>query len=189
MWKALLVVFLLLLVVLHWRTREHLEAGGTILAPEGEESGGNKMYTREQQRANWMILPPHIREFLKARYMGGTGQSAASIETAAVANLSSLIAHFYHHMYRPSQTPITMDDIQGYTAGSRLNEPEYAEMLKFYFIDQAPPSPTGPPPDVLAAGVSLPQPVSTESPTTSTPQPVPSSLDVSGPSTITINIR
>jgi hypothetical protein len=189
MWEVVFLVVCLLLLALHWTTRERLEPTGNIIAPVGGST-----YSEEQKAQIWSNLPESVRASYQA-YYAGTADPASEV--------SNKLGSYYSRFYAPLSHPPTPEDIDQWMMDiCRTGNARERELLIAYFVDgfNVPPPPppaaeTPPPPgpgdNPSASAVPVP-PEPAPASVTSTPQPVPTTpepMELRSPTNITINVR
>jgi hypothetical protein len=174
--SLLAVVLILLGVYLLTRVvsplRERLDPTDTIKPPTD-----NGLYSQDEIDRIWAMIPETDKS-LWTRPDPYLYYSAENRIRDSKLLASDDVAAFYRYVYRPSQAPITSQQVTDYAnragegRGKRL-----LSVLHAYFIDQAPPPPPAPEPPA-------PEPIDESDPAASTPAPI----DVAGRATITINV-
>jgi hypothetical protein len=162
--SLLAVVLILLGVYLAARglspLRERLAPTDTIKAPPTD----NGLYSQDEIDRIWAMIP----ETDKSLWVDFTGSSGRAKNEVAI-----VVRNFYMEVYRPSQAPITSQQVTDYAYRPGWNTTiieAVRSLLHAYFIDQ----------DVPAT----PAPIDDSVPTESTPAPI----DGAGRATITINV-
>ncbi len=207
MWEVVFLVVCLLLLALHWTTREHLEPTGNIIAPN-RDSAGAFYYNQTQRDQIWSNLPESARSSVRSFY---TNVPEGDRDRFAKAWTSNVLSYYYRY-YAPADRPLTPEDITEWIFlenEDQRQRPALREVMIAYFIDGAgpppPPPPAAEPPPPVAetpppvppepAPVPEPAPASvTSTPATvpeAPPVPVPTTnqMEIRSPTNITINVR
>lgn len=200
MFNVVVVVLFLIALGLLWRTREHLAPTANILEPSGEIDYNYKMYTPEQQRANWNRIPESSKAYMSRPYLEHNFNKDDTVKYSS-GDASRMLARFYADVYAPASSPITVSDINTWLKNQNLGgvQKEHVDMLEAYFVQggqtSAPATPPTPQPALEPTTTeSAPQPVPNSDvfpPEAPGPQPVsePKTIDIKTPTTITINVR
>lgn len=196
MWEVVFLVVCLLLLALHWTTREHLEPTGNILGPAGTDERGDPIYTDDQASQIWANLPELLRnQLIEDERRVPFDQRERSAKRGA----ASTLAYYYKYGYQPASSTVTPSDIDEWRmAGGRGRR----NLLIAYFVDGAnppppPPAAETPPPPAAETPPPVPEPAPasvTSTPATipeASPVPVPttSQIELRSPTNITINVR